>query len=178
MEVVITGRTKAGAILGSPSKRDGITHLVSIGDEECGLWGRSKLPFNFHVIDRRIRLRFDDVNEAVVPAAEAGFCAPTQEHIERLVRFASNIPDEAKVLIHCEYGVSRSTAAAYVLLAIALGSGNEREAYAQMIAAAPHARPNIRMVQLAGRILGRYDDLMGPLRAHESLRCSLYAPMD
>ena len=57
--------------------------------------------------------------------------------------------DNGKVLIHCEAGVSRSTAAALVMYACWLGQGREYEAMERVIDQRPYAIPNRRMVRLA-----------------------------
>jgi hypothetical protein len=58
------------------------------------------------------------------------------------------------ILIHCLAGVSRSTAAALIALAL-VADGREAEAARRLREAAPHASPNRRIVMLADRLLGR-----------------------
>jgi predicted protein tyrosine phosphatase len=90
----------------------------------------------------------------------------TATDIRRLVSFASVIREAgATTLIHCEAGVSRSTAAAFIVFAAVLGPGQERAALDATLAVAPDARPNRWMVRLAdvelqrdGRLLAALDE--------------------
>jgi predicted protein tyrosine phosphatase len=67
------------------------------------------------------------------------------------------------VLIHCEAGVSRSTAAALIMYACWLGPGYEREAMERVLSLRPIAIPNRRMVALADKLLNREGRLAGVL---------------
>jgi len=66
-------------------------------------------------------------------------------------------------LIHCEAGVSRSTAAALILYACWLGPGLEAEAMERVLAQRPLAIPNRRMVALADDLLNRGGHLLKAL---------------
>jgi predicted protein tyrosine phosphatase len=59
------------------------------------------------------------------------------------------------VLVHCEAGISRSTAAVVILAATLLGPGQEPEAVKIARRAVPEARPNRLMVRLADEELAR-----------------------
>ena len=59
------------------------------------------------------------------------------------------------LLIHCFAGVSRSTAAAYVLACAQRGPGEEEALAAQLRTLCPEATPNPLMVSLADTILSR-----------------------
>lgn len=66
------------------------------------------------------------------------------------------------MLIHCAAGVSRSMAAAFVSLC--LKSGAEEMSVAQYLrCAAPHARPNRRIIALADEILDKRGRLLAAL---------------
>jgi hypothetical protein len=60
------------------------------------------------------------------------------------------------LLIHCWAGISRSTAAAYMLTVCALNPDRDEEEIADTLRqAAPSATPNPRLVSLADGVLGR-----------------------
>ncbi len=92
----------------------------------------------------RTLLRFNDIAEH-----HEGLVAPSAATIETILGLAGT----PTLLIHCFAGVSRSTAAAYIL-ACANG-GDEQVLAAQLRALCPEATPNALMVALADTILGR-----------------------
>jgi predicted protein tyrosine phosphatase len=72
----------------------------------------------------------------------------------RIVQLAEQLRSQSgTLLIHCEAGVSRSTATALIIHACWLGAGREDEAMRRVIAQRPYAIPNRRMVALADRFL-------------------------
>ena len=60
--------------------------------------------------EHRLDLRFNDI-----AAPREGLVAPSLEHVEALIEFAQGWTGAQPLLIHCWAGVSRSTAAAYVI---------------------------------------------------------------
>ncbi|WP_454760023.1 tyrosine phosphatase family protein [Caulobacter segnis] len=92
----------------------------------------------------RTLLRFNDIAEE-----REGLVAPTSAIIETILGLAGT----PTLLIHCFAGVSRSTAAAYIL-ACAHG-GDEQGLAAQLRTLCPEATPNALMVDLADTILRR-----------------------
>ena len=84
-----------------------------------------------------------------------GLIMPDRSHVKALLEFHRNLPDNAPILLSCYAGISRSTAAAYIL-ACAQSDGNCEKALAvQLRARAPSATPNILLVSLADEMLGR-----------------------
>jgi predicted protein tyrosine phosphatase len=153
LKIEVVSRVEAGEILCSPDLCDQITYLVSIGDEN------DSLPHGYDNVDHKLRLLIADV------VSEEG---ATKEDVQRIIELAEQLQSyNGKVLIHCEAGVSRSTAAALIIYACWLGRGREREAMELVIAQRPIAMPNRRMVRLAdnllqlgGRLLQARDDLI------------------
>lgn len=95
-------------------------------------------------------LRFDDVS---VPCP--GATPPGEADIVNLLQFERELQAASPpchLLVHCHAGVSRSTAAAAILLA-ARAPGAEKEAVAAVQRVRPIARPNRRMIWLADRLL-------------------------
>lgn len=100
--------------------------------------------------EHRLDLRFNDIT-----APREGLVAPSLEHVEALLAFAKGWSGAQPLLIHCWAGVSRSTAAAYVIACARTATGGESEWAARLRGAAPTATPNPLMVALADRLLGR-----------------------
>jgi len=95
-------------------------------------------------------LRLDDISEPI-----DGFTIPAEEHIAELLTFVRAWDRGAPLVIHCYAGVSRSTAGAFVS-ACALNPGRAESEIARDIRRlSPTATPNIRIVTLADRMLGR-----------------------
>lgn len=95
-------------------------------------------------------LRFNDI-----AAPREGLVAPSLEHVEALLAFAQGWRGARPLLIHCWAGVSRSTAAAYVMACARTALGREGEWAARLRDAAPTATPNPLIVAHADRLLDR-----------------------
>lgn len=87
--------------------------------------------------------------------AQDGMVLPGEKHVTRLIAFAEAWRRERPIVIHCYAGISRSTAAAYVALAVAAPERNEDDIAQRLRAASPTATPNARIVAVADAILGR-----------------------
>jgi len=94
----------------------------------------------------RTLLRFNDIVEP-----RPGLVAPTAETIASILALRAT----STLLIHCHAGVSRSTAAAYVLACAVRPAGEEAALAAHLRRACPEATPNALMVALADEALGR-----------------------
>jgi predicted protein tyrosine phosphatase len=144
--IEVVSRIEAGQILCSPGRCAEITYLISIGD------GDDPLPQGYENAERKLRLRIADV------VTEEG---ATVEDIRRIVGLAEQLRSESgTLLIHCEAGVSRSTATALIIYACWLGHGREDEAMERVVAQRPCAIPNRRMVALADGLLARKGNLL------------------
>lgn len=75
---------------------------------------------------------------------------PTRSVIEQIVRFARMLPRGSRVIVHCMAGISRSTAAAIILLR-EHGLSHE-QALAEVVVRRPIAWPNKRMLDLYERV--------------------------
>ncbi len=139
------------------------THLISIVDPEQYVETPRGVDSARHWL-----FRFHDINDPL-----PGHVAPEEEDIERLLRFGDEWDGAAATLIHCHAGISRSTAAALILIC-QRNAGREREAAVRLRRAGRHAWPNRRMIELADRLLGREGRMVDGLRAM-SLPLSLVA---
>ena len=90
-----------------------------------------------------------------ITAPRDGYVAPADEHLSRLIAFVRGWDRAAPLVVHCYAGISRSTAGAYVT-ACALNPQRNEVAIAQALRrASATATPNLRIVSLADRLLGR-----------------------
>jgi len=142
MKLTIVGRGVAGHILKNTKQYPGITHIVSIGTAE----ERQKKPngFDKHPA-KKLRLEFFDIS-----CEKRGHMkGPVEKDIEKLMDFfqkALKIKNP-HFLIHCQAGVSRSTAAGLILLQ--LYYKNREKAIEELFITKPYASPNTRMLKLA-----------------------------
>ena len=125
----------------------GVSHVLSIIDTNEP---RPPALDAYAVIDHEL-IRFDDV-----VAEYPGFEACTQAHIEKVLAFGERVharPD-GHVLVHCHAGISRSTAAAAILMS-QNAPGHEEEAFLKLLDLRKHGWPNTRMVEFADTLLKR-----------------------
>ncbi len=149
LTIEVASRQEASAILSSPPNCAEITFLLSIGDQY------DEFPVGYDNVPRKLRLLLADL------VTELG---PTEQDVRRIISLAEDLRSASgKVLIHCEAGVSRSSAAALIIYACWLGPGRERDAMERVLAQRPIAIPNRRMVELADRLLDRRGHLVAVL---------------
>lgn len=154
-KVTICGLTELGDLC------DGnVTHVLSVLDMRHPVPAR----FNdFPAIDREL-LRFDDV-----VAEFPGFTACSLPDIERLLAYGERVraagAGARHLLIHCHAGISRSTAAAAVLMS-QFNPGRETEAFLALLDIRRHAWPNTRVVEMADDLLERRGALLEGLGAY------------
>jgi predicted protein tyrosine phosphatase len=136
----------------------GVTHVLSIIDTH------EPMPdalISYGGIDHLL-IRFDDV-----VAEYPGFEACTQAHIEQLLAFGERLRAHpgAHVLVHCHAGISRSTAAAAILMC-QFRAGEEEPTFLKLLELRKHGWPNTRMVEFADRLLARDGALLKGLVAY------------
>lgn len=142
INIQVVSRYEASSILTSPQQCSEVSFLISIGAPE------DDLPDGYSNVTYRKRLLFGDTETAEHGASESD--------IKYLIDVANELNGStANVLIHCEAGVSRSSAAALILYTCLLGQGSERKAMDRVLRERPIARPNRRMVEIADKLLGR-----------------------
>jgi predicted protein tyrosine phosphatase len=143
-----------------PLHRDaGVSDVLSILDP----YEPEPLAFATYQPHRRHTLRFDDIISRL-----AGAQAPEDHHVEALLVLGSELEamgGVAHLLVHCHAGVSRSTAAAALLMA-QHNPGRETDAFLALLELRPQAWPNTRMVDIADRLLKRNGALSAGLVAY------------
>jgi predicted protein tyrosine phosphatase len=137
------------------------THVLSIMDPG---WPEPEALRSFDV-HRRLKLRFHDV---IDPSPE--WIAPERWDVELLLAFGRNlgtvqsdIGEEVRhphLLVHCHAGVSRSTAAAILLLAQRDPVMPAEGAVLEVARLRPQAWPNLRMIELGDGLLGRDGEIV------------------
>jgi predicted protein tyrosine phosphatase len=109
---------------------------------------------------RHLRLGVHDV---AVPAA--GYVAPSAELVETILAFAAGWDASAPMVIHCLAGISRSTAAAFVIACARNPHADETEIALAMRRASSTAFPNRRIVAFADHILSRQGRMLEAVEA-------------
>jgi len=94
-----------------------------------------------------------------------GMTAPAAHHVETLLAFAEAWDRKRPLAINCYAGISRSTAAAYVIACALAPARDEEELAAALRRLSPSATPNIRLVSLADDILARHGRMTKAIRA-------------
>ena len=137
----------------------GVTHVLSLLDPG---WPE---PEAFGIFDphRRLELRFHDVIDA-----DPGCVPPERPDVEQLLSFGRELAKAkgAHLLVHCHAGVSRSTAAATLILAQARPDRPAEEALQTVVRRRPHAWPNLRILEFGDALLGRRGEIVVAARAH------------
>ena len=100
--------------------------------------------------DRHLRICVHDIVEPV-----EGGVLPQSGHVADLIAFGKGWDRTAPFLVHCWAGISRSTAAAYILLCDLHGPGHEERIARALRFHAPHAQPNRLIVRHADLLLRR-----------------------
>lgn len=96
-----------------------------------------------------LHLAFHDIHEP-----RDGLVAPDRETVSAIVDFGCAMAADTPLLIHCWAGISRSSAAAYII-ACARSPGDEHAIAQELRRRAPFATPNALMVALADDLLER-----------------------
>jgi predicted protein tyrosine phosphatase len=123
----------------------GARHVVSLLDETFHIERPRTVTAENH-----LRLHVNDIS-----APLDGYVLPQEAHIADLLAFVRGWDRRAPLVVHCYAGISRSTASAFVSVC-ALAPHRDEAGIAQALRrASPTATPNMRIVSLADRLLGR-----------------------
>lgn len=137
------------------------TAVVSIGEP------KTDPPYGFdadHPLHHR--LEFHDVlDPELEEVAGHAIQPPTRAHIRRLLERAKVLRTANLVYCHCNAGISRAPAAAYILRCNWSEPGDEPEQLDAVLEDRPQASPNRLMVQYADERLEREGALLDALDA-------------
>lgn len=109
---------------------------------------------------RHLALDFADI---VAPCE--GEVLATEHHIEQLLAFVARWRREHPLVIHCYAGVSRSTAGAFITACTLRPDRSEIEWADAIRQASPTATPNLHLVIMADRLLGRSGRMVSAIEA-------------
>jgi predicted protein tyrosine phosphatase len=100
-----------------------------------------------------------------------GWVAPERWDVELLLAFGRDLAEArgtagAHLLVHCHAGVSRSTAAAILILAQRDSTRPARDAVSEIVRLRPRAWPNLRMIEIGDGLLARRGEIVAAVLAH------------
>jgi len=123
----------------------GARHVVSLIGDEARLQRPASVAPEHH-----LWLCLHDIS-----APLEGYIMPGEQHVATLLDFVRGWDRKAPLVVHCYMGISRSTASAFASVC-ALNPHRDETSVAQALRrASPTATPNIRIVSLADKLLGR-----------------------
>jgi predicted protein tyrosine phosphatase len=123
----------------------GARHVVTLLKDIELVRRPAKIPHANHLV-----LRMDDISQPI-----DGYEEPADDHVIELLRFVRGWDRAAPLVIHCYAGISRSTAGAYVTVCALNPHRNEGAVAKELRRLSSSASPNIRIVAIADRVLGR-----------------------
>lgn len=123
----------------------GARHVVSLIGDEADIERPTAI-----VAENYLRLRLHDISSPL-----DGYIMPEEEHVADLLQFVRRWDRRAPLVVHCYAGISRSTASAFASVCALNPHRDEKGIALALRRASPTATPNIRIVSLADRLLGR-----------------------
>jgi predicted protein tyrosine phosphatase len=133
------------------SKAQHVLSLLSAGSEPVSFDGLRP--------DQCLHLAMHDIAEP-----REGLIAPSIGHVREILAFGDRWGRQAPLLIHCYAGISRSTAAAYVIASALQPKRNEEDLALELRRLAPSATPNPLIVAHADALLGRDGRMIAAIR--------------
>lgn len=132
------------------------THVISIRRASRPYYPPKVAP------ERHLVLEFEDTTDA------AHLAAPAPSHLDAAMAFVDTLPADARLLVHCLQGLSRSTGLVLGLLAREV---SPMRAANLLHTARPVATPNMLMARLWDERLGHHGELV---RAGERFPCQVW----
>ena len=123
----------------------GARHVVSLIGDEARIDRPAAITPENH-----LWLRLHDIS-----APLDGYIVPEEQHVADLLDFVRRWDRRAPLVVHCYAGISRSTASAFTGVCALNPHRSEDNIARALRLASPTATPNIRIVSLADRLLGR-----------------------
>lgn len=133
----------------------GARHLVSLLSAETSFARPQAIAFENHLL-----LTMNDIL-----AAQDGMTAPAMSHVEALLHYAARWDRSTPLVINCFAGISRSTAAAYVIAAALMPEKDEADLAATLRKLSPSATPNLLLVGIADGLLKRNGRMVAAITA-------------
>ncbi len=126
-------------------EKTGAKHVVSLLDDGF----RIERPTGI-APENHLWLRVNDIS-----APLEGYVVPEEHHVADLLQFVRCWDRSAPLVMHCFAGISRSTASAFATVCALAPHRDEAGVAVALRRASPTATPNMRIVWLADRLLGR-----------------------
>jgi len=133
------------ARLNETVERTGARHVVSLIGDEAQVERPNRIAAENH-----LWLRLHDISLPL-----EGYIVPDEDHVADLLSFVRRWDRRAPLVVHCYAGISRSTASAFATVCALSPHRDETGIANALRRASPTATPNIRIVSLADRLLGR-----------------------
>jgi predicted protein tyrosine phosphatase len=142
-----------------------VSHVLSILDPEWPV----PAVFDRFGGHRKLELRFHDVIDE-----RPGSVAPRPGDVQQVLAFGAALDREPvadlHLLVHCHAGVSRSSASMALLIAQAIPDRPGDAIFADILRIRPQIWPNLRIVEMGDRALGRNGDLIAAAHRIYSLQ--------
>lgn len=100
-----------------------------------------------------------------IVAAKDGLTLPGHAHVEALLGFARRWDRTTPLVINCFAGISRSTAAAYIVAAALMPMRDETDLARTLRLISPSATPNLLLVGIADGLLKRDGRMVAAITA-------------
>jgi predicted protein tyrosine phosphatase len=136
-EFTVCGKNEVSRVV----KRFEATHVLSLLDPYTSIWKPEVPPQNWLI------QFFEDEEDL------GGFRPPTMEHAERILEWGRNLPTDARVVVHCHAGVSRSTATGLALWLQANGTEHLQGAREWLKSVRPVTCPNMLLARMFDELL-------------------------
>ena len=133
------------------------TAIVSIGEPG------TPTPYGFQPHNPlHVRLQMHDI---VADDLFEGLTPPSRAHVQALLRAATILRTAELVYCHCNAGISRSTAVAYILRCAWTAPGEEAAAWEAVQEDRPQADPNPLLVRYGDELLDRAGAMVAAIGA-------------
>jgi predicted protein tyrosine phosphatase len=133
-----------------------LTDIVSIGDPVV----QPPPDFSPFPNTRIHRFEFSDVHHIME-------ISPTADDIKRIIELADGMissKEDIRVLFHCQAGIARSTAAAFILCVRA--GMTYQQAYDHILRVRGVLNPNMLMIKIADELMGHEGKMLGFIMTH------------
>jgi len=110
--------------------------------------------------ENHLHLEMNDIAEV-----QSGMTLPGEVHVRSLLDFAYGWDRARPLVIHCYAGISRSTAAAYIITAALRPERDVKELAATLRWLSPSATPNPRLIAVADVLLGRQGRMVEAIKS-------------
>ncbi|MCB8881830.1 protein-tyrosine-phosphatase [Acidisoma cellulosilytica] len=130
------------------------THVLSILDPDHPV----PEAFGQYGEHAKLELRFHDIIDP-----QPGMILPSEADVAAILAFGRQMQAEvpaARLLVHCHAGISRSTAAMALIIAQAMPETAAAAVLEQVHGLREKTWPNLRMIELGDRALGRRGSLV------------------